>query len=182
MVGTLVIAAWAALGQSESAIPVEYAYRLVEAHLSGAKAPISIPSAPSRGVFVTIEISGTVVGCRGSLEPLGATLAESIQRAALSASLHDPRYGRVKTNGKPFAVTLTIVDRVEPIADVSSLKPDQGLALFAGDKVGVVLPYEGRDPNVRLQWAYRKAGVPIGTDVRLKRVLARRARFPETTK
>jgi len=48
--------------------------------------------------------------------------------------------------------------------------------LKSGAKVGVVLPWEGKDPKTRLAWAYRKAGVKPGTSVRLYKLKAERYR------
>jgi hypothetical protein len=39
-----------------------------------------------------------------------------------------------------------------------------------------VLPWEGKDPRIRLKWAYQKAGVAIGASANLYRLTATRFR------
>jgi MEMO1 family protein len=128
-------------------------------------------------VFVTIEIHGAVRGCRGGLETRTPTLENEVILEARSASQHDPRYKPLQVADlASFKVTVTLVDRVEPIDSVEGLTPEQGLVLKSGDRTGVVLPLEGRDATTRLHWAFRKAGVPEGTPVQLFRLSARRFR------
>ncbi|MDO8587003.1 MAG: AMMECR1 domain-containing protein [Armatimonadota bacterium] len=105
-----------------------------------AKAPPAIRSkSPARPVFVTIEIKGRVVGCRGSLDVRSRSLEEEVVLAARAAASHDPRYRPLTRNDlKDFHVTITIVERTEPIGDVSSLAPADGLVLKAGGRAGIV--------------------------------------------
>ena len=158
-----------------------YTFRAVSALLEGRPAPVLATRTPSCGVFVTIEVEGKVVGCRGTLSATKATLEEEVLSAATSAALHDARYGPVRLDGRRFAVTLTLVSRLDPISSVAGLEPSDGLVLRSGEKVGVVLPWEGKDPRTRLSWAYTKAGVAQGASVRLERMTAQRFRYPETT-
>ncbi len=130
---------------------------------------------PSRPVFVTVEVAGRVRGCRGSLDRLEPSLAAEIVHAARAAAAHDPRWTPLAAKElAAMKVTVTVIDRLEPIASVSTLTPDQGLVLDAGKTKGVVLPWEGKDPRVRLQWAYRKARVPEGSPATLHRMFASR--------
>lgn len=124
-------------------------------------------------VFVTIELNGKVVGCRGSLAPRSRSLEEEIRLAARSAAAHDPRYRPLTpADLERFQVTVTIVKGTDAISDIDGLRPEDGLILKAGTRTGIVLPWEGKDPKVRLQWAYRKAGVPLGTSCQLQRLKA----------
>lgn len=75
-----------------------------------------------------------------------------------------------------MSVTVTVVDRLEPLSAISDLAPADGLVLRAGSKVGIVLPWEGKDPKIRLGWAYKKAGLPANSSATLERMIARRAR------
>jgi len=132
---------------------------------------------PAKPVFVTIERNGKILGCRGSLVTRSATLAGEIQAAASSAASHDPRYKPMHPSDlKGFLVTVTLVDRLETISDVSGLTPAEGLVLTSGSKTGVVLPWEGKDPHIRLEWAYKKAGLPVGAAATLQKLIARRWR------
>jgi hypothetical protein len=77
---------------------------------------------------------------------------------------------------KSFQVTVTLVKALEPISSVDGITPEQGIVLQSGDKTGIVLPWEGKDPQVRLSWAYRKAGVAEGTNAKLFRLKGERFR------
>ena len=157
----------------------KYTYQSVDAILKGSALPEATTKSPSKGVFVTIESNGKVLGCRGTLEPSEPTLEKEIQKAVRSATQFDPRYHGVHLGKSPYAVTLTIVERSEPIGSVDGLRPEDGLILRSSIGVGIVLPWEGKDPNTRLQWAYKKASTPLGTPVRLERLIAQRSRYPE---
>ena len=154
-------------------------YRTVDAILKGSALPEPTTKNPPKGVFVTIESSGKVLGCRGTLEPSEATLELEIQKSAQSAAIFDPRYHGVHIGNKPFAVTLTIVDHFESIGSVATLLPQEGLILRSKTGVGIVLPWEGKDPNIRLEWAYTKAKTPRADPVQLERLYAQRYRYPE---
>ncbi len=132
---------------------------------------------PPKGVFVTIERGGKVIGCRGALTARTQSLEQEVALAARSAAQHDPRYRPLtREDVKNFAVTVTIVDGLEQISNVDGLKPEDGLVVSSGDSKGVVLPWEGKDPHVRLDWAYKKAHAPEGSPAILYRLIARRFR------
>lgn len=145
-----------------------------------ASAPaVSSRELPARGVFVTIERDGNVIGCRGTLQPRFAGLNAEVRSAARSAAAADPRYRPLTPPDLArFLVTVTVIERLEPIerAEALTLAPTDGLALESGNRTGVVLPYEGRDARIRLGWAYKKAGVPGNSSCRLWRIVARRFR------
>jgi len=141
--------------------------------------PMPKPSADTQvlPVFVTIEVHGAIRGCRGDLKARTGSLESEVIRFARAAAAHDPRYRPLQASElKDFLVTVTLVDRMEPLTDISSLKPEEGLVLEQGDRTGVVLPFEGRVATTRLHWAFRKAGVPESEPVRLFRLIARRFR------
>ena len=156
-----------------------FTYRTVEAILKGNPLPVPMTKSPTKGVFVTIESNGKVLGCRGTLEPSESTLELEIQKSARAAAIFDPRYHGVHIGKTPFAVTLTIVDHVEPIGSINNLLPQEGLILRSNIGVGIVLPWEGKDPNTRLDWAYSKAKTPRNQTVQLERLFAQRYRYPE---
>jgi len=169
-----------AAGWSQSYDPhllIELARSAVTAEVQGSPIPKMRGSIPPKAVFVTIEINGVVRGCRGTLTTRSASLEAEIQQAARSAAAHDPRYRPLsKEELKRFLVTVTIVDRLEPITNISGLTPEDGLVLKSGNRTGIVLPWEGKDPATRLKWAYRKAGVAEGSSVSLHRLVAERFR------
>lgn len=147
----------------------------VVAEVQDQPVPPASGGTPARPVFVTVEVGGKVRGCRGDLATRARSLEEEISLAARSAAAHDPRYRPLSREElKRFLVTVTVVDRMEPIDRVASLSPGDGLVLKSGDRTGVVLPWEGKDPAVRLDWAYRKAGVGKNAPVSLQRLIAQR--------
>lgn len=149
----------------------------VKAEVEGKVPPKPATKSPARPVFVTIEIEGRVAGCRGSLAARTGSLEEEVILAARAAAKHDPRYAPLSPKDIPrILVTVTVVNGTQPLDDVNSLTPADGLVLKSGAKVGVVLPWEGKDPKIRLGWAYRKAGVKPGTSVRLYKLKAERYR------
>jgi AMMECR1 domain-containing protein len=99
---------------------------------------------------------------------------------ARSAAAFDPRYRPLTRDDlRDFLVTVTIIERLEPMekSAIGSLTPEHGLVLkTTGGKTGVVLPFEGKDPKVRLTWAYRKAGVAENVACNLQRMFAERFR------
>ncbi len=156
---------------------VTLARAAVVSEVTGKAPPRITKKTPPRPVFVTVEKKGTVVGCRGALECRTRSLEEEVLLAARAAAQHDPRYRPLTPSDLAgFQVTVTVVERLEPLDRVDSLRPADGLVLRSGAKIGVVLPWEGKDPTVRLAWAYRKAGVPVGATCELSRMKAERAR------
>jgi AMMECR1 domain-containing protein len=149
----------------------------VQAEVLHKSIPRPTAHSPAHAVFVTIERNGRVLGCRGDLTPRLGSLEEEVVSAARAAAANDPRYRPLKsTDLDGFLVTVTIVSGTEKIQDVESLRPSEGLVLESGGKKGIVLPWEGKDPFVRLLWAYRKAGVPEGSSATLYRLIAARFR------
>jgi len=156
---------------------ISLARAAVRAEVEGKSLPPSPRRSPPRPVFVTIESRGLVLGCRGALECRCASLEEEVVLAARAAAKHDPRHRPLTPKDlADFQVTVTVIERQEPLDRVDSLRPEDGLVLECQGRIGVVLPWEGKDPQVRLKWAYRKAGVPDGTACRLYRLEAKRTR------
>jgi len=156
---------------------IPLARQAVGAQVSGKTAPVPSTTSPVKAVFITIERDGRILGCRGSLFPLERSLEMEVVREAMAAAGHDPRYRPLQaTDLAHFLVTVTVVQDMQLIEDVEDLTPRQGLVLKCGDKTGVVLPWEGKDPKVRLDWAYKKAGVSKGSAVTLYKLIAERER------
>lgn len=156
---------------------VKLARAAVVSEVSHQSLPAVSSHTPVKAVFVTIEWNGKVLGCRGSLTARTKSLETEIVLAAQGAAAHDPRYKPLtREKLKSFFVTVTIVEELDRITDVAGLQPSDGLVLEQGDRTGVVLPWEGKDPSTRLKWAYKKAGVAEGSSAVLYTMHAERYR------
>ncbi|HWD41160.1 MAG TPA: AMMECR1 domain-containing protein [Fimbriimonas sp.] len=156
---------------------LQIAHQAIEREVSG-KPPAQVKAdSPPSPVFITIERGGKVVGCRGSLAARTPSLEQEVASEARAACAHDPRYGPLTSKDlSRILVTVTVVDRMEPVGSVDGLEPSEGLVVRSGDKVGVVLPWEGKDPATRLKWAYKKAGLSEGSPATLALLIAKRFR------
>lgn len=142
--------------------------RWMVAAIEGKPSPDLHSQTPPVPVFVTVERHGRVLGCRGSLQIRSDRLERELELAARSAVRHDPRYPPIQRQELDQArITITFVERLLPVRDVKRLTTETGLVLRSGNRVGVVLPFEGRDPETRLKWAYQKAGIQFGSSVSL---------------
>ena len=151
----------------------------VEAAVKHQAPPTTDKSERARPVFVTIERDGKVIGCRGTLQARFGSLQAEVAGAARSAATTDPRYRPLAPGDlKNYLVTVTVIEKQTPLekANIGSLQRGEGLVLQSGNRVGVVLPWEGSDARVRLSWAYKKAGVTPGASCRLYRLQAARFR------
>ena len=158
---------------------VSLARETVRCEVEHRLAPSTSDKDAPRAVFVTIERRGKVVGCRGTLRSTQSSLEREVVRAARSAAAFDPRYRPLRPEDlKDFAVTVSVVERQVPLSmgDLATLAPEEGLVLQSGERSGIVLPFEGRDPQTRLSWAWKKAGVAPGSSCRLFRLIAQRFR------
>ena len=57
-------------------------------------------------------------------------------------------------------------------------RPKNGLIARSGAKIGIVLPFEGRDATIQEKWAKRKAGLNENAPAQLLELVA--VRFRET--
>ncbi len=146
----------------------ELAIATVTAAVRGEPLPLQSPLAkqlrrqvPFRaGCFVTLARGTQVRGCMGTLAPTQPNLVDELVQAAVAAARSDPRYPPVTPEELPrLSISITVVFRLVPLTDIRQLRPEDGLVVRRGEKVGVVLPYEGKDPKVRLEWGKKKAGI-----------------------
>lgn len=146
------------------------------------KVPAGLPPALKRrgAVFVTVEKRGQVTprGCRGTLQPISSTLAEEIIRNTVAACSRDKRVAPLRFSEMPQClVSLTVVLKVQPLSSLSAHDPqNNGLVARSGSKVGIVLPYEGRESITQAKWAKRKAGLNENSAAELLELVAVRFR------
>jgi hypothetical protein len=103
------------------------------------------------GVFVTIEKlraeprgeqERTLRGCIGTYLPVFENIAEEIIHNAISAAVHDYRFGPIKkTELFHLSYTVSILNPPEKIQDISELDPKKfGVIVKSGGKSGLLLP------------------------------------------
>jgi len=146
------------------------------------RTPTNLPPALRRraAVLVTVEKRGQITprGCRGTLQPSTASLADEIIRNSIAACARDRRVLPLRLTELPQClISLTVVLRVEPLQSITGHDADNnGLIAQNGTRIGIVLPYEGRDAALQLKWAKRKAGLPDNAFVQLSELIAVRFR------
>lgn len=130
--------------------------------------------AKSAGVFVTLSAEGTTRGCWGTVFPAYPTIGESTVYATLGALKKDYRYKPIRASEwKNLKPQVTVIDRLEPIASISSQNPMRdGLMLRSGGKSAILLPGEVSDAYYQLVKCKLKAGVRKGEPYQLYRVKA----------
>jgi len=174
VISVLVITCKLAFAYDQKAL-INLAKSTIRAEVENKKPPKAQQHYPARPVFVTISTANRILGCRGSLESRTDSLESEVILAARSAARHDPRYPPINAADiAKIEVTITVIDALITINSVDALRPEDGLVLRSGSKIGVVLPWEGKDPKTRLKWAYKKAGVDFGSPCTLQLMKAER--------
>jgi len=112
------------------------------------------------GAFITIDRHGKIKGCRGTLNPCYPNIVREVCRMSVASAMGGERYSPMKPGElKNCRISITIVTGFIPISTVNDVPKSDGIVFMTGEKAGVVLPYEGSDPYIRLKWAYLKAGL-----------------------
>jgi AMMECR1 domain-containing protein len=177
LIPILLVAMVLPAGASDQQALLRLARAAIEAEVQGGSLPHIEGGSTPRAVFVTIEQQGRVRGCRGALTTRTRSLEDEIVWTARAAAAHDSRYRPLTREAlASIQVTLTIVQQLERLDTIGSLRPSDGLVLGSGGRTGVVLPWEGSDPQLRLQWACKKAGVAPTAPFTLYRMIAERFR------
>ena len=133
------------------------------------------------GIIVTIEKKGRVAprGCRGTLQPVYKNLAEEIIHNALAAATRDAREEKLRESElAECRISLTIILSLKPIQSLSQHDATRcGLIAKNGTRIGLVLPYEGKDSATQWEWARRKAG--LAADEKAEMLEVEAVRFKE---
>lgn len=148
-------------------------------------APANLPAPLSQraGVIVTIEKINRVAprGCRGTLRARYSTLGEEIVRNVIAAATRDAREKPLQRSElKDCRISLTIILSIEPIQNLSQHNVQNcGLIAQRGERIGLVLPFEGKDASTQWRWARAKAGLRNGEKAQMLEVHA--VRFKENS-
>ncbi len=144
--------------------------------------PTTLPEAlQKRGaVIVTIEKQSRVAprGCRGTLHPRYRNLGEEIIHNSIAAATRDAREKSLQQSElKDCRISLTIILEIHPIQNLSQHDAQFcGLLAQRGERIGLVLPYEGKDAQTQWKWARAKAGLREGEEAQMLEVQAVRFR------
>lgn len=128
------------------------------------------PLRPERATFVTLERSGDLRGCIGSLEAV-RPLVEDVAHNAFAAAFSDPRFPPLSASElADLTVGISVLGPAEPMsfeseADlVRQLRPEvDGLILEEKGRRGTFLPAVWSslpEPHRFLEQLKRKAGLP----------------------
>lgn len=147
--------------------------------------PDALPEALQKraAVIVTIEKKNRVAprGCRGTLQPRYKNLGEEIIHNAIAAATRDAHEKPLQQSElKECRISLTIILEMRPIQNLSQHDVQNcGLIAERGERIGLVLPYEGKDAPTQWKWARAKAGLRDNEKAQMLEVVA--VRFREST-
>jgi AmmeMemoRadiSam system protein A len=153
---------------------LERARSVIESAVSGrALAEIETPDvdgelALRRGAFVTLTgPAGELRGCVGVPEPL-YRVDQAVERAAVSAAVHDRRFSPITPAELPTLVLhVSVLNELRPIAADAVEVGRHGLVIRHDGHSGLLLPQvaaeRGWDRLRFLDETCRKAGLPPGT-------------------
>jgi AmmeMemoRadiSam system protein A len=128
------------------------------------------------GAFVTLRtVDGNLRGCIGTITPTCETIAEEIIQNAISAATRDPRFAPVAVEELPaLTYGVDLLSKPEAARGPEDLDPSHyGVVIetLDGTRRGLLLPRIEGIESVDEQWlaVHRKAGIPIGTPIRVER-------------
>lgn len=138
--------------------------------------PEDLPDALKKdraGAFVTLKLHGSLRGCIGSVKPTAASLAEEIQKSAISACSADERFEPVTERElDELTYSVDVIGQTERIESIERLDVKKyGVIVTSGYRRGLLLPnLEGvNDVKTQLSIAKKKAGIPESERCRMER-------------
>lgn len=159
--------------RAEASPQVKLALAVIKARLDDRKfnlaeysRQVSLPESMTEeiaGVFVSLKKEGQLRGCIGTIAPTTGSIAAEIERNALEAAFHDPRFAPVEDTEFPYlTVSVDVLDTPEAIADQTGLDPiNYGVIVTKGKRRGLLLPnLPGVDTvEQQIEIAKSKAGI-----------------------
>jgi len=164
------------ISTDDGAVAVKLARAVLQETIAGDSVPE--PEVPpsfqdKRGVFVTLNLRGSLRGCIGFPRPV-LPLSEAIREAALSAAQEDPRFPPVQADELPdITIEVTILTPPRLVTVPPAKRPDavtvgkHGLIISGYKRGGLLLPQVaveyGWDATTFLDQVCIKAGLPPKT-------------------
>ena len=107
----------------------------------------ALPSGPPterlatpQGAFVTLYLGRRLRGCVGRVDT-SDPLAETVAQSAISAALHDPRFGPVGANEvADLEIEISVLSVLQPISADAIKAGKHGVLVCHGHKRGLLLP------------------------------------------
>lgn len=173
----------AAAAQAKASPPVRLAFAVIRAHLEHRHFSLAdyekteeLPDFLTReasGVFVSLKKDGQLRGCIGTIAPTTPSIAEEIERNAVEAAFHDPRFAPLDQSEFPaLIVSVDILSPAEAVASEADLDPSRyGVIVTHGRRRGLLLPdLPGVDTVAeQVAIARSKAGIRPEEDCSLER-------------
>jgi len=130
------------------------------------------------GVFVTLKKNGDLRGCIGTIRPTQKNIAAEVQKNAISAAEHDPRFPAVSGDElNEIDYSVDIIGEMEKVDSKEELNPKKfGIMVKGGHQTGLLLPdLEGIDTiEKQINIARKKAGLSKDADIEIYRFEVKR--------
>ena len=130
------------------------------------------------GTFVTLKKNAKLRGCIGTVKPTQKNVAEEIQKNAISAAEHDPRFSAVRPEElDELEYSVDVIGEKEKVDDLSQLDPEKyGILVKGGHQSGLLLPdLDGIDSiEKQITVARKKAGLGPEADIEIYRFPVKR--------
>lgn len=125
------------------------------------------------GVFVSLELDGSLRGCIGTISPTTDSIADEIIQNAISAGMEDPRFAPVSEEElERLVYSVDVLGEAQEIDSMDELDPlEYGVIVSKGYRRGLLLPnLDGVDTvEEQVAIALRKAGIAEHEDYKLER-------------
>ena len=125
------------------------------------------------GVFVTLNLDGSLRGCIGTISPTKDNIAEEIIHNAINAAFEDPRFSPVrKEELSRLVYSVDVLGESEAIKSMDELDTKEyGVIVSKGGRRGLLLPnIDGADSvEEQVSIALEKAGINPNEDYQMER-------------
>ena len=125
------------------------------------------------GVFVSLDLDGSLRGCIGTISPTTDSIADEIIQNAISAGMEDPRFPPVSEEElERLVYSVDVLGQAEEVNSFEELDPvEYGVIVSKGYRRGLLLPNLDGVNTVEEQVAIslRKAGISENEDYKLER-------------
>lgn len=130
------------------------------------------------GCFVTLKKDGKLRGCIGTTKGTQENIAKEVQKNAISAAIHDPRFPEVNSSElENIIYSVDVLGEMEKVEDKSELDSKKyGVLVEGGHQSGLLLPdLDGvNSVEEQLNIARKKAGLLPSDNIEIYRFVVKR--------